>query len=481
MATALTPEALDDDVRPGQSRTRERPRRRVGAGRLGVELRFLWGDRLVGEYFLSPEVERRFLVGTGRGVDFVVGDQELGGAAFELLRSGKHGVTLRFRDRMRGGLQRGAGAEALTLAQARRQGLVNEGDDGEGEGDGLGVELGADDFAWVEVGGVVAEVSFQPRPRPVSVPLAETIDYTAMNVLLVTFFLGALFVISAASRSAEGEAMEDELTASQARLAKLLVRPPPPRLRPAAEATERRPEAPARHREVEGAMGRPRAPDRSARAAPRGDPSQRDQARRLMADLFGGARGPVSSVFGAQGLGGELTQAMGQVLGAAPADAAGLHGLGLRGPGPGGGGPGETIGLTGVGTRGRRDGYGVGVGDLEPKRSADIAGDWTQATVEGALDRELIRRVIHANRGQIRYCYELQLGKHPQLEGKLSVRFVIGPTGAVSASSVAQSTVNDAELEACVTGRLRTWSFPTPKGAGVVVVTYPFVFKESGR
>lgn len=478
MATAQTAEVLDDEVRWAPKR--RRPARRAGAGPLGVELRFLWGDRLVGEYFLRPDVERSFLVGAGRGVDFVVGDQELGPAAFELLRSGKQGVTLRFRDQMRGGLQRGAGAEVLTLAQARRQGLVAAAADDD-DGDGSAIELGADDFAWVEVGGLVAEVSFQPTPRPVSVPLAESIDYTAMNVLLVTFFLGVLFVISAASRSAEGEAMDDELTASQARLAKLLVRPPEPRRRSIAESAERPEEAPAaKRRDAEGSMGRPRAPDRTARAAPRGDPSQKAQARRLMKDLFGVGT-PVSAVFGAQGLGGELTQAMGQVLGAAPADAAGLHGLGLRGPGPGGGGPGEAIGIAGLDTRGRRDGYGVGVGDLEPKRRTDIVGDWTQATVEGALDRGLIRKVIHAHRGQIRYCYELGLGKRPQLEGKLSVRFVIGPEGAVSASSVAQSTVNDAELEACVIGRVRTWRFPTPKGAGVVVVTYPFVFKESGR
>ena len=40
---------------------------------------------------------------------------------------------------------------------------------------------------------------------------------------------------------------------------------------------------------------------------------------------------------------------------------------------------------------------------------------------------------------------------------------------------------DNAELEACVAGRVRAWEFPKPKGGGVVVVTYPFVFKQSGE
>jgi hypothetical protein len=56
-------------------------------------------------------------------------------------------------------------------------------------------------------------------------PLAEAVDFTLMNILLVCFFLGALFVISAANRDAEGEAFDDELDANQSRIAKLLIKP----------------------------------------------------------------------------------------------------------------------------------------------------------------------------------------------------------------------------------------------------------------
>jgi hypothetical protein len=40
--------------------------------------------------------------------------------------------------------------------------------------------------------------------------------------------------------------------------------------------------------------------------------------------------------------------------------------------------------------------------------------------------------------------------------------------------------VGNAELESCVAGRVRTWQFPKPKGGGVVIVTYPFIFAQSG-
>ena len=43
------------------------------------------------------------------------------------------------------------------------------------------------------------------------------------------------------------------------------------------------------------------------------------------------------------------------------------------------------------------------------------------------------------------------------------------------------TTTNTPELEKCIAGRVRTWVFPKPKGGGVVVVTYPFMFKQAGE
>src|SRR4051812_12787186 len=71
----------------------------------------------------------------------------------------------------------------------------------------------------------------------------------------------------------------------------------------------------------------------------------------------------------------------------------------------------------------------------------------------GSLDKELIRQVIHANRAQIRFCYERRLDVKPTLAGKVAVRFHISASGAVSSAAVSDSTVADVELGDCVVAR----------------------------
>lgn len=475
---APAPELADELLEDQRISPRMRPQRKKGSGPLGVELRFLWGDQIVGEYFLSPGAERKFLVGTAKGVDFEMG--ELGGQPiFELVRFGKNGAQVRFTQKMEGELHRKFGDEVLTLAEAKKKGLA------QADGESMALNVGADDFAWIDLGGITLEVFFQPVPKPVFVPFSETVDFTVLNIFLVAFFIAALFVISAANREAEGDEYADDLNDDSPRIAKLLIKPPETQKNPILEKYQKKEsgEIAAKRKGGEGTMGKKEAVKRSAHAAPKGDPNNKDQARLLVAKVFGGGTGGISSIFGHQGLGGELKSAMGNMFGAAPGDAAGLGGLGLRGSGSGGGGLGDTIGIGGIGTRGRGGGiggYGSGAGVLGGKKDVDIGITSSEPTVMGSLDKELIRKVIHANRSQIRFCYESQLNRFPKLEGKVAVKFLISASGSVAKSEVASSTANNAELEACVAGRVRTWVFPKPKGGGVVVVTYPFIFKQSG-
>lgn len=478
-AAAPPPPPMVQDEATGQA-VRGRPRRRRGTGPLGVELRFMWGDQMVAEHFIQPGAEASFTVGSAPSVKFPMGDKLLSGPSFVAVRSGKQGAQLRFTDKMNGELQRRFGDETMTLEEARKRSVAQP------DGDGYAITLANDDFAWVDLGGVVLEVFFQPAPKPVLVPFSESVDFTVLNVFLMCFFLAALFAISAANHDAEGESFDDELNSDTARIAKLLIKPPEknPILQRFEKQKKDSGEIAAKHKGDEGQMGKKDAPKRSAHAAPKGDPNNKDQARLLAQKIFGGSGGGISTVFGHQGLGGELKSAMGNMFGAAPGDAHGFGGLGLRGSGSGGGGVGDTIGIGGIGTKGRgggTGGYGTGVGVLGGKKAVDIGITSSDPTVIGSLDKELIRKVIHANRGQIRYCYESQLNRFPKLEGKVAVKFVISPSGSVASSSVASSTVGNPEMETCVAGRVRTWIFPKPKGGGVVIVTYPFIFKQSGQ
>jgi hypothetical protein len=190
-------------------------------------------------------------------------------------------------------------------------------------------------------------------------------------------------------------------------------------------------------------------------------------------------------MFGTGGLGGELKGALGGVTGAQIGDAAGLGGLGARGAGPGGGGMAmNSVGLGALGTQGRGGGgdgsYGTGVGNMGKKSERDINITAGTPTIMGSLDKELIRKVIEAHKAQIRYCYEKELVRTPGLFGKIDMEWTIGGDGLVKDSKPKTSTMNNPEVERCIAQKIRTWEFPKPKGGGIVIVRYPFVFKTSG-
>ncbi|MFY2559544.1 adventurous gliding motility protein GltG [Corallococcus terminator] len=456
-------------------------RRSKSSGPQGVALRFSWGDQRVGEFFVAPGSKRAVTVGTTAGVDFVMGDAKLGAPTFDVLRTDGQAFVVRFTGKMKGGLVRKG--ETLELKAVLESGKASH------EGDAYTLTLDAEDFFWVDLGGVTMEATFQSVPKRVVAPLGESLDYTAVNIFLVMFFAATAFVITAMNRTGEGDEYSDELSANQARIAKLIIKPPETQKNKFLERLNQQKEAKksgemaAKSRGDEGQMGKKDTPKTNNRTAPKGDPNKKDEARALTAKIFGGGKGGISTVFGSKGLGGDLKSAMGNMFGAKAGNSGGFGGLGLRGSGGGGGGTGDTVGIGGIGTKGRGGGtgsYGTGVGVLGGKSSVDVGITSSEPEVMGSLDKELIRKVIHMNRGQIRYCYESLLNRFPKLGGKVAVKFVITATGSVASSSVAQSTAGNAELETCVAGRVRTWKFPEPKGGGVVVVTYPFIFKQSG-
>ena len=125
------------------------------------------------------------------------------------------------------------------------------------------------------------------------------------------------------------------------------------------------------------------------------------------------------------------------------------------------------------GTIGGSDtGYGRG-SDVESWRVPQVRTG--NAEVRGSLSQEVIRRVVRRHIREVRFCYEQELIAHPGLGGRISVAFVISPSGGVNESIVTSSTLGSAALESCITQSVRRWTFPAPEGGGVVAVTYPFI------
>ena len=78
----------------------------------------------------------------------------------------------------------------------------------------------------------------------------------------------------------------------------------------------------------------------------------------------------------------------------------------------------------------------------------------------------------------IKECYEKELKRDPKLAGKITVGFTIETDGKVSETFIEGNTMGNKTVANCITGRIRTWRFPKPKG-GSVTVAYPFIFSPS--
>ncbi|MBI4956955.1 MAG: AgmX/PglI C-terminal domain-containing protein, partial [Myxococcales bacterium] len=153
--------------------------------------------------------------------------------------------------------------------------------------------------------------------------------------------------------------------------------------------------------------------------------------------------------------------------------------------GEGGGGRGEGIGLGNIGTighgagTGTGQGFGSGHGRLGGSHRAKPPQVRMGATnVSGRLPPEVIQRIVRQNFGRFRMCYEAALRNNPNLQGRVSVNFVIGRDGRVSNVS-AGGDIPDPSVPSCVSRQFYGLSFPQPEG-GIVTVAYPIVFTPGG-
>lgn len=116
---------------------------------------------------------------------------------------------------------------------------------------------------------------------------------------------------------------------------------------------------------------------------------------------------------------------------------------------------------------------------LRSAASCDAAATPVSSGPEG-LPREVIARVIGEHMTTVEYCLNRRFLLRPDLSGRLALRMVVGPDGALQSAEAAEDTVGDEELRRCMLGQARTWRFPCPPGGGTVVVNYPFLFNNPG-
>ncbi|MBN2358218.1 MAG: AgmX/PglI C-terminal domain-containing protein [Deltaproteobacteria bacterium] len=117
---------------------------------------------------------------------------------------------------------------------------------------------------------------------------------------------------------------------------------------------------------------------------------------------------------------------------------------------------------------------------LTPAAEAARKSKKAKSEKEGTLPQDKIMKVVEQNKAGIKQCYEMAKLRKPDIEGSITVRWKVFPEGNVESCEVVESSLDDKETAGCITGEIKNWTFPKPKG-GVVTVTFPFNFKNTDK
>jgi outer membrane biosynthesis protein TonB len=90
----------------------------------------------------------------------------------------------------------------------------------------------------------------------------------------------------------------------------------------------------------------------------------------------------------------------------------------------------------------------------------------------------VIQRVVRQSFGRFRGCYEDGLRTNPNLEGRVTARFVIARDGSVATVQSGGTDLPDPRVVSCVLRAYSSLTFPSPKN-GIVTVTYPLTFSPA--
>jgi len=464
-----------------------------------TEVVVMWGDAVLHVTHLSPDGE--FVVGDAldaRGrprTDYVIGRETLGRERLPVVVATSAGVAVVVPEGAMGVVRTGATRSFAPLSTAASLAPWA------GADRARAYLLAPGATAWIEHQGFVFLVTRTHRAR--STPRAPfqlrwgehgwLFGATLAHVAMLALF--QLLPPHAAALSAERLSDQTRLIPIEVLAPSTFDVPPPPT--PGAAASDG--EAGERHTDDEGAMGEKDAPRTKKRHAVAGpidnpdphlaktasdDPAEREGILGVLKTFAAAANGPTSPYARNEALGRDPMAALGELMGPTIGESFGFGALGPRGTGRGSGGDGlGTIGLKRIGTLGH-DGDGRYGSRATPFRDRGIKVPPVRpgrADVQGALSKEVIQRVIRRHLSEIRYCYEQGLQTRPDLEGRVAVKFVVGASGAVQTAVVASSSLGDARVEGCVARSVGRWAFPQPDGGGVVIVSYPFTFQQSGR
>jgi len=445
-----------------------------------LRVAYLWNGAVQGEELL--ERPRPVVLGDGKDALFPLPDGVAADEDLRVLEPDEAGYRLRLSSALGGDVWLSGVRQAVRALASGSS----------------AIDLGPDDYGVVTVGPVAL---FFQHVRPArTLPrhwFGDVDGGTVAGLGLALFLVTALGILAVL---AERESPDpDPLALPTDLVARYMVVPPPDDLlqpeEPADGGTEN--EDPGlQERDEAGGMAAPKDEGTVARRdAPETEaPPEVEGERQEIVERVRGL-----GVLGALADGGEqnaIAEALdapsvGEILGglgsARTIVAGGPGGAGLRGSGDGGGGS-EGGSLFAAGKLGTGAGSGPGSGVGRGKRGPGARGRREERTVSvsrgrpnvrGTLSAEQINRVVRANQAAVRYCYDTEVQRQPNLSGRVEVQWRINTDGRVSSARIASSTLRNARVEGCIVRQVRRWRFPKPDG-GEVAVSYPFVLRVGG-
>jgi hypothetical protein len=470
-----------------------------------VEVMVLWDTTVLHVQHLSPP--RSFYVGEEEGknfaCDYFIPSEKLGTTRAPIVLADHGSINFVILPRAKGTVEI-PGQPKMTLEDAIRSGRTQPSAELSGAQQ---MALPSGGKARIELDGLVFQVAAVPAGKPLVHGLFANSDFNTLLYVGLSL-LAHIGLIAAMAFFVPPLGLSDDegLSRDQQYLIQQYLNAAAEREQEQKE-TEQVAETNADNKEggtgtrakgEEGSMGNPNTKETGHRFGIQGpqdnpDPHIARQAALREAAEFGmigllntGAGGDPNAPTAPWGrddsLGNDPMSARGNMWGDSIGDSFGAGGLGLSGIGEGGGGRGEGIGLGSIGTIGHGAGTGTGqgfgsghgrLGGSHSTRAPQVRMGAT--TVNGRLPPEVIQRIVRQNYGRFRLCYENGLRNNPNLQGRVSVRFVIGRDGAVSNVSNGGSDMPDASVVQCVIRAYYGLSFPQPEG-GIVTVVYPIMF-----
>lgn len=444
--------------------THEKPRSKTPL----LEVReILWGNTLTHiRHYTQP---RRLSIGQSKNCDFISRYDKIERDRFYFIKTGTDNrLYLSFNKDMSGVVYFNANEKSFE-ALIKDEFYNPEGDDE------LEIPFKPGMAAIFRFGNTQYYLRFVDGEKLVRQPLYKQVEYT-INTIMLTLLVAYLSLVTYIKSMPEieyADILDVENRMEAPLLVQLLQKIEIPKAKPKAERYAKH--AP-QHVGEKGTIGKKDKLHDKTKGSARTRKEMLAEVNR--AGLLGNLGESMEKMFGS-GL-KELDKHLGDLTGYSGADKRGTHGFGTIGAGRGG--DGTSLGLgDGIVTYGlnQRDGSALSASEMK-KPSGKASIKINPANVVGSMDKSEIARIMKKHYNQIRYCYQKELNRNPNLYGKITVRFIIGATGGVRSSVVKLSTMKNSNVEQCVNSVIRHIVFPAPNCGGQVHVSYPFVFNSEG-